>query len=157
MYAPSGVGCSVGVALRWSGVTTVRDARKEIAISMPCVSAWRRYPWVVVGSCADMEGMGRGVGDCTRMAERHHGAQCVSPLRSERRRGGADEIPGWCGRALRVGEEYDRGHRLQAERVVVHLHRRDGCRVILAVLLPCSSRLYCVNGLEEGLERGGEF
>ena len=54
-------------------------------------------------------------------------------------------------------EEYDRGHRLQAERVVVHLHMREGCRVILAVFLPCSSRLYCVNGLEEGLERGGEF
>ena len=25
---------------------------------------------------------------------------------------------------------------------------------MLAVLFPCSSRLYCVNGLEEGLERG---
>ena len=43
---------------------------------------------MMVGLCADMEGIGRGVGDCTRMAERHHGAQCVSPLRSERRRGG---------------------------------------------------------------------
>ncbi len=40
------------------------------------------------GLCADMEGMGRGVGDCTMMAERHHGVQWVSPLRSERRRGG---------------------------------------------------------------------
>ena len=44
MYAPSGVGCSVGVALRWSGVASVRDARKELAISMPWVSAWWRYP-----------------------------------------------------------------------------------------------------------------
>ena len=41
-YAPSGVGSSVGVALRWSGVTTVRDARKETAISMPWESAWFR-------------------------------------------------------------------------------------------------------------------
>ena len=43
---------------------------------------------MMVGLCADMEGMGKGVGDCTRMVERHHGAQWVSPLRSERRRGG---------------------------------------------------------------------
>ena len=50
--------------------------------------------------------------------------------------GGADEIPGWCGGTLRVGEEDDRGHRLQAERVVVHLHRCKGGRVVLAVLLP---------------------
>ena len=112
---------------------------------------------MVVGSCTDIEGMGRDVVDWISRAVRHHGAQWVSPLRSDRRRGGADEIPGWCGRALRVGEEYDRGHRLQAERVVVHLHRCEGCRVILAVLLPCCSRLYCVNGLEKGLERGGEF
>ena len=88
MYSPSGVGCRVGVALRWYGVTTVRDARNEMAISMPWVSAWWRYPWVVVGSCADMEGMGRDVVDCIRRAVRHHGAQCVSPLRSDRRRGG---------------------------------------------------------------------
>ena len=88
MYAPSGVGCSVGVALRWSGVASVRDARKELAISMPWVSAWWRYPCVVVGSCTDIEGMGRGVVDWIRRAVRHHGAQCVSPLRSDRRRGG---------------------------------------------------------------------
>ena len=88
MYAPSGVGCNVGVALRWFGVTDVWDARKEMAISIPLVRAWWRYPWVMVGLCADIEGKGRGVGDCTKMAERLHGAQCVSPLRSERRRGG---------------------------------------------------------------------
>ena len=40
MYAPSGVGMSVGVALRWAGVTTVSDERKEMAISTPCVRAW---------------------------------------------------------------------------------------------------------------------
>ena len=43
---------------------------------------------MMVGLYADMEGMGKGVGDCTKMAKRHHGAQWVSPLRSERRRGG---------------------------------------------------------------------
>jgi hypothetical protein len=52
-----------------------------------------------------MEGMGRDVGECTRIADRHHGAQCTSPLRSERMRGGgADEVPGRCGGTLRVGE-----------------------------------------------------
>ena len=38
--------------------------------------------------CADIEGKGRDVGDCTSIVVRHHGAQCASPLRSERRRGG---------------------------------------------------------------------
>ena len=56
-----------------------------------------------------------------------------------------------------MGEEDDRGHRLQAERVVVHLHRCEGGRVVLAVLLPRCSWLHCVNDLEKGLERGGEF
>ena len=42
----------------------------------------------MVGLCADMEGMGRDVGDCTSIDVRHHGAQCASPLRFERRRGG---------------------------------------------------------------------
>ena len=53
-----------------------------------------------------------------------------------------------------MGEEDDRGHRLQAERVVVHLHRCEGGRVVLAVFLPRRSRLHCVNDLEKGLERG---
>ena len=88
MYAPSGVGWSVGVVLRESGVTTVRDARKADAISMPRVRAWWRYPWEMVGMCADIEGMGIEVGDYTRIAERHHGAQCSSPFKSERMRGG---------------------------------------------------------------------
>ena len=88
MYAPSGVGRSVGAVMRWCGVTTVRDARKADAISMPWVSAWWRYPWVMVGLCAGIEGIGREVGDCTRIVERHHGAQCASPFRSERMRGG---------------------------------------------------------------------
>ena len=42
----------------------------------------------MVGSCADMEGMGRDVGDCTRIADLHHEAQCASPLGSERKREG---------------------------------------------------------------------
>ena len=112
---------------------------------------------MLVGSCEDMGGMGRDVVVWIRRAERHHGAQCVSPLRSDRRRGGADEIPGWRGGTLRLGEEDDRGHRLQAERVVVHLHRCEGGRVVLAVLLPRCSWLHCVNDLEKGLERGREL
>ena len=51
MYAPSGVGSSVGVVVRYSGVTTLIDERYEMAISMPCVSAWRWYPWAVVCLC----------------------------------------------------------------------------------------------------------
>ena len=58
----------------------------------------------MVGLCANMEGMGRDVGDCTGIVERHHGAQCASPFRSERRRRGADEVLGGCGGTLRVGE-----------------------------------------------------
>ena len=61
---------------------------------------------MVVGSRADMEGKGRDVVDCTRMAERHHGAQCLSPLRSERRRGGrmrylvgVEGLSGWVRKA----------------------------------------------------------
>ncbi len=42
----------------------------------------------MVGLCVDMEGMGRDVGNCTKIVERHHGVQCASPLRSKRRRGG---------------------------------------------------------------------
>ena len=56
-----------------------------------------------------------------------------------------------------MGEEGDNGHRLQAERVVVHFHRCEGGRVVLAVLFPRRSRLHCVNDLEKGLERGGEL
>ena len=44
MYAPSGVDSTVGDELRLSGVTTVSDARYDIAISMPFVSVWYRYP-----------------------------------------------------------------------------------------------------------------
>jgi len=69
---------------------------------------------VVVELCEDMEGKGRDVGDCTSIAMRHHGAQCESPLRSEQRRGGggAEEVPGCCGRAFRLGEVEGAWHRL---------------------------------------------
>ena len=49
-----------------------------------------------------MEGNGRDVRDCIKMDVRHQGAQCASPLRSERRRGGrmrylvvVDGVSGW--------------------------------------------------------------
>ena len=59
---------------------------------------------MVVRLCADMEGKGRDVGDCTSIDVRHQGAQCASPLSSERRRGGGarmrylivvDGLSGW--------------------------------------------------------------
>jgi len=82
------VSSSVGDVLRYSGVIMFSDERYELAISMPYVSAWRSYPWAVVWLCADMEGKGRDVVDCTRIDVRHHGAQWASPLRSKRRRVG---------------------------------------------------------------------
>ncbi len=82
MYAPSGVGSSGGGVLRSSGAVMVCVDRKQFAISMPCVGAVRRYPCAMSGLCADMEGNGREVEDCTRIAVRHHGAQCTSLLRS---------------------------------------------------------------------------
>ena len=52
--------------------------------------------------CADMEGSGKDVEDCTKIVVRHQGAQCASPRRSERRRGGrmrylvvVDGVSGW--------------------------------------------------------------
>ena len=88
----------------------VCEERYELAISMPCVISWRRYPCVVAWLCVDMEGKGRDVGDCTNIVVRHNGAQWSSPFMSERRRGGADEVPGRCGGTLRVGEVYDAGY-----------------------------------------------
>jgi hypothetical protein len=88
MWAPSGVCSSVGDVLRYSGVVMLSEERYELTVSMACVSACRRYPCVVVWLCVDMEGKGRDVGDCNDIAVCHHGAQCASPLRSKRRRGG---------------------------------------------------------------------
>ena len=68
----------------------------------------------MVGLCADIEGTGRGVGDCTRKAERHHGAQWMSPLRSVRRRGGrmryligVEGLSGWV-RKVTKGMDWSR-------------------------------------------------
>ena len=95
-----------------------------------------------------MEGMGRDVGDCTSIAERHHGAQCASPLRLERSRGGgADEIPGWCGGALRVGEVENACHGLQTEWVVLHVHECEGGRVHVFIRRPRGGRLDCVKDM----------
>ena len=68
------MGNSVGDVLRYSSVVMLREEKYELAISMPCVSAWRRYPCAVVWLCADMEGKGRDVGDCANIVVRHHGA-----------------------------------------------------------------------------------
>ena len=106
------MGSSVGDVLMHSGGVMLSDERYELAISMLCVSAWRRYPWAVVWLYTDMEGRGRDVEDCIRIDVRHHGAQRASPLRSERRREGADEVPSCRGRALRGSEVEGIGHRL---------------------------------------------
>ena len=98
------MGSSVGDVLRYSGVIMLSDERYELAISMPCMSAYRRYPCDVVWLCADMEGTGRDVEDCTKSDVRHHGAQWASPLRSQRRRRGADEVPCGHGGGLRGGQ-----------------------------------------------------
>ena len=102
MYAPSGEGSSVGGVLYSAGVVMVNEERKAFAISNPCARASWRYPCAMLWLCADMEGNGRDVADCTRIAVRHHGAQCASPRRSERRRGGrmrylvvVDGVSGW--------------------------------------------------------------
>ena len=102
MYAPSGVGSSGGGALSASDVVMAIEERNVIAISMPFVRASRRYPCAMLWLCADMEGNGKDVCYCTRIAVRHHGAQWVSPLRLVRRRGGRmrylvvlDGVSGW--------------------------------------------------------------
>ena len=84
------MGSSVGDVVRYSGVIMLSYKRYELAISIPCASAWRRYSWAVVWLCANMEGRGRDVEDCTKIDVRHHGPQGVSPLRAERRRGGGE-------------------------------------------------------------------
>ena len=61
--------------------------------------------------------------------------------------GGADEVPGWCGGTLRVGEVENAGHGLQTERVVVHVHGREGGRVRVLIRRPRGGRLDCVKDL----------
>jgi len=98
------------------------------------------------GEVVDIEGMGREVMDCTGIAERHHGAQCAPPLRSKRGRG-ADEVPGWCGGALRVGEVESAGRGLETERIVVHVQGCEGNGVCLRVFHPRCGRLYGVEDM----------
>ena len=98
------------------------------------------------------------MGDCTRIADLHHVAQCASPLRSERKRGGgANEVPGRCGGILRVVEVHGAGHGLHANGVVIHNHGREGDRAGLLVRRPRGGRLDCVKDLYEGLEGGESF
>jgi hypothetical protein len=82
------MGSSMGEVFMKSGGIMSCEERYEVAMSMPCVSAWRRYPCGMLWLCAEMEGKGRDVGDCTSIDVRHHRDQCASPLRSERRLGG---------------------------------------------------------------------
>ena len=79
MYAPSGEGSSVGGDLYSSGVVMLSVDRKEFPISMPRARASRRYPWAMLWVCADIDGSGRDVEDCTSIVVRHQGAQCASP------------------------------------------------------------------------------
>ena len=57
---------------------------------------------------------------------------------------GADEVPDRCGGALRVGEEYDAGHGLESEGVVVDIYGREDCGVVLICGSPFSGRLHRV-------------
>ena len=74
MYAPSGVGSRVRGGLRSFGIVMASEERKEVAITMPCVSASRRYPCAMLWVCADMDGNCGDVEDCISIDERHHGA-----------------------------------------------------------------------------------
>ncbi len=74
MYAPSGVGSRVRGGVRFSGMVMSSEEREEVAITMPCVSASRRYPCAMLWVCADMDGNCGDVEDCINIDERHHGA-----------------------------------------------------------------------------------
>ena len=67
-------------------------------------------------------------------------------VRAEAEGGGADEVLGWCGGALRVGEVESARHGLETERVVVHVHGCEGGGVFLRVRYPRCGRL---NGVED--------
>ena len=103
---------------------------------------------MVVGLFANMEGKGRDVGDCTSFVVRHHGAQCTSPRRPKAEAGEADEVPGCCERAFRVGEVEGAGHRLKSDRVVVHVHGCEGGRVCVLIRRPRGGRLDGVENLQ---------
>jgi len=71
----------------------------------------------------------------------------VHPLSGRIGGEGADEVPGWCGGALRVGEVENAGHGLQTEGVVVLVHGCEGGGVRLLIRRPRGSWLDCVKDL----------
>ena len=71
--------------------------------------------------------------------------------------GGADVVPGCCGGTLRVGEIEDARYGLETERVVVHVHGREGSGICVLICRPRSDRLDGVEDLKKGLERGRQF
>ena len=75
IWEPYGVAIRVGFVVACARVLVWVDVRKVLAILRPSVSALSRYPWGMCGHVSDMEGIGREVGDCTRMAVRHQRAQ----------------------------------------------------------------------------------
>ena len=73
---------------------------------------------------------------------------CVHPLLGQSGVwGGADEVPGWCGGALRVGEVEFAWHGLHMEWVVVHVHVCECDRVRVFIRRPRGGRLDCINDL----------
>ena len=75
MWEPYGVSTRVGVTVAYARVLVWVVVRKVVAILRPSMIAWWRYPWGVCGAVPDMEGMGKEVGDCTKMAVRHQADQ----------------------------------------------------------------------------------
>ena len=71
----------------------------------------------------------------------------VHPLSGQSASGGADEVRGRCGGTLWVSEVWDAGHGLQTDRVVVHIHGREGDRVSLLVRRSRGGRLDCVKDM----------
>jgi len=55
--------------------------------------------------------------------------------------GGADKVPGCCGRTFRVGEVEIAWHRLETDGLVVHVHRCGGGGVCTFILHPPGGRL----------------
>ena len=60
--------------------------------------------------------------------------------------GGADEVPGCCGRTVRVGEVESTRHRLETDGVVVHVHICEGGSICTFIRHPPGSRL---DGVED--------
>ena len=71
MWEPFGTSTRVGVAVAYAWVLLWVDVRKKVAILKLSIIAWWRHPWGVCGAVSAIEGMGREVGYCTKMAVRH--------------------------------------------------------------------------------------